>query len=486
MKNRLFTLIVALFGLMMGTANAANVDLLTAREAGAHFFAKMIGAKAPLAPENLVLAEQFDNPTLCIPAIYVFNVQDGGYVVVSGCDGVEPILGYSPHGSLDAENMPPACRYLLQSYADLIAEHQNNNTPALKTSANLWKDMLNHSFTPSSTLSKATFLVKARWDQDDPYNRFCPLDDRDNNKRCLTGCVATAMAMIIHYWKFPVKGGLSDHNAYNWHTASTTWHYNMVKYKFTLDSNKFVFDSMPNSITPRSDYNKIRAIGKLNFACGVTVGMDWGADGSGAHSENVPNAIKYFQYDNAIYKSRTGTSDATWVALLHSEIEDNARPVYYSASDRNGTGRDAAGHAFVLSGCDPSDSKRFYINWGWGGSSDGYFTIAPINSIESAGGYTFNSGHGMVYQIYPNRTAIEDNTEFGMAQAYPNPTTDYLMIPAGYDYNMRMAVYSIDGKMVDNIVVPAGTQEYRLDVRNYPAGTYFYRLNGSACKFVVE
>ena len=485
MKNKLFTLILTLSVMMMGTAKAENVDLQTARQVGAYFFAQMTGAKSPVAPEALVLAEQFDNPTLCIPAVYAFNIENGGYVVVSACDGVEPILAYAPTGSLDSETMPPACRYMLESYAKLVAENQNNNATATNEATNAWKGLVEHTFHPVSNLSKATYLVKARWDQEDPYNRFCPMQ---GNQHCLTGCVATAMAMIIHYWKYPVVGGLSDHSARNWHTATTTWNYQSIKYKFTLDSNKFVYDSMPNSISPRSDYNKIRAIGKLSFACGVTVKMGWSVSGSGALSQNVPEALKYFQYDHAIYKERHNASsqDASWLSLLHSEIEDNARPVSYSGSDRNGTGRDAAGHAFVLSGCDPDNSKRFYINWGWGGSSDGYYTIAPISSVETAGGYTFNSRHAIVYNIYPNSVGIEDNTEFSTVQAYPNPATEYLMIPAGYEYNMRMGVYSIDGKMVDNIVVPAGTQEYRLDVRNYPTGTYFYRLNGSACKFVVE
>ena len=484
MKNKLFTLALALLVLMMGTAKAENVDLQPARQAGAFFFAQMTAAKAPVAPEALVLAEQFDNPTLCIPAVYVFNVEDGGYVVVSACDGVEPILAYAPTGRLDSESMPPACRYLLESYAKLVSENQNNNATATNEAAKAWKELVEHTYRPVADLSKATYLVKARWSQEDPYNRFCPMQ---GNQHCLTGCVATAMAMIIHYWKYPTVGGLTDHSVRNWHTATTTWSNQAIKYKFTLDSNKFVFDSMPNSITARSEYNKIRAIGKLSFACGVTVRMSWGVDGSGAVSERVPDALKYFRYDNAIYKSRPSTNqDASWITLLHTEIENNARPVYYSGSDSQGTGRDAAGHAFVISGCDPSNSKRFYVNWGWGGSSDGYFTLAPISSVETAGGYTFNSGHAMVYNIYPNNAGIEDNTEFSTATAYPNPATEYLMIPSGYEYNMRMAVYSIDGKMVDNIVVPAGTQEYRLDVRNYPAGTYFYRLNGSACKFVVD
>ena len=484
MKNKSFALILALCIFTMGTAKAENVDLQTARQVGAHFFAQATAAKAPIAPEALVLAEQFDNPTLCTPALYAFNVEEGGFVVVSACDGVEPILAYSPSGNLNSESMPPACRYMLESYAKLIAEHQNNNVEACKETAGLWQSMKDRTYTVDADISKATYLVKARWDQGDPYNRLCP---KVNGHPVYTGCVATAMAMIIHFWKFPIKGGLTDHSSSSWHTATHSWNRQNIKYKFQVDSNKFIYDSMPNSLTARSEWNKVRAVGKLNFACGVTVKMSWGTDGSGAHSQDVPGALKYFRYDDAVYKERYGTSDASWVDLLHSEIDDNARPVYYSGRDPDTThGRDAAGHAFVLSGSDPTHSKRFYINWGWGASGDGYFTIAPLGSIESAGGYTFSAGHAMVYKIYPHYNDIEDNTEFSTAQAYPNPATEYLMIPSDYDYNMRLAVYTIDGKMVDNIVVPAGTQEYRLDVRNYPAGSYFYRLNGNSYKFIVQ
>ena len=92
----------------------------------------------------------------------------------------------------------------------------------------------------------------------------------------------------------------------------------------------------------------------------------------------------------------------------------------------------------------------------------------------------------MVYNIHPKTEGIEDNTVFSTTTAYPNPATDYIMIPVDLPLNAVLSVYSIDGKMVDNIVVPAGTQEYRLDLQNYPTGTYLYRINGAAVKFTVE
>ena len=179
-------------------------------------------------------------------------------------------------------------------------------------------------------------------------------------------------------------------------------------------------------------------------------------------------------------------SDADWLSILHSEIDDHARPVYYSGIDYNGTGRDAGGHAFVIAGSSAADQKKFFIRWGWGGNADGFFTLAPTTSVETASGYTFNHGHGMVYQIYPNTLGIDDNTTYTEAPCYPNPATDYMMIPADLPLNAYLTIYSADGRMVDNLVIPGGTKEYRLNLQGYAPGVYIYRLNGNAVKFTVQ
>lgn len=481
MKTKTFAILLALCVFAMGTAKANNVDLQTAKQVGAYFLTQVTGAKAPINEDALDLAIQFDNATLCTPALYAFNVSGDGFVVVSASDCVEPILAYSPTGKIDNAN--PACRNMLESYARIISDHQNASATAQKEVATLWNSMLDQTYVCTPDLSKAV-LVKAKWDQGEnrnpTYNFFCPVL---NGKYCYTGCVATAMAMIIHYWKYPVKGGSRTS-----HTATCPWNGTTMKYKFQVDSNKFVYDSMPVSLTVNSPWNNIRAVAKLSYACGVTVKMGWSPTGSGAHSEDVPAAlINWFLYqDMAAYRERgVSVTDEAWVNMLHQEIDDYARPVYYSARDNSSEGRDA-GHAFVISGTSNSDPNKFYINWGWGGSSNGFFTLAPRTSIETAGGYKFKDSHAVVYKIQPKSSDIEENTSFALAPAYPNPTSDYLMIPTDADFNMRLTVYSIDGKMVDNYVVPAGAQEYRLDVRNYPAGAYFYRMDGNAYKFIVE
>lgn len=478
MKQLKISLVAVIFfmtGIMCGSVKADNVDLQTAKQIGAYYFTVATGAKAPVNADQLDLAQQIDNPTLCIPALYAFNVKGNGFVVVSASDCTDPILAYSPDGNLDNPN--PACRYFLESYAKLISDNQNNHATATKEIKSKWDELYDQTFT--CDLASKGVLVKAKWGQGDPdypsYNYLCP---QISGKPCLVGCVATAMSMIIHYWKYPEKGTK---------TATVNWNNQNYKFYFGADSNRFFYDDMPNQISHNSAEECKRAIGKLCLACGASVKMGWGLDGSGAQSDEVDNAFfTYFKYStDAEYKQRAGVTNANWVSILHDEIDNHARPVYYSAYDPHGTGRDAAGHAFLLTGTSSADQNKFYINWGWDGSSNGFYTISPASSIGSAGGYTFSDGHAIVYKIYPKDLSIEENTAFTTSLAYPNPASDYIMIPVNMNVNAILAVYSIDGKMVDNIVVPAGTQEYRLDLQQYKPGTYVYRVNGSAVKFTV-
>lgn len=480
MKTKFLSIVFACVILFWGSAKADNVDLQTAKQIGSYYFTVATGAKAPVSSDNLKLAQQYDNPTLCVPAMYAFNVQGNGFVVVAADDAVEPIWAYSPEGSIDPEAMNPSTKYFLDNYAAIISEIQNCKAASTPQIKKLWKELEEQTFT--CDLSKAGVLVQTKWDQGSPtqptYNVLCPVL---NGQYCYAGCVAVAMGQIIKFWNYPERGG-NENGA----TATCSWNNTTIKYKFLVDSNKFVYDSMPNKLTINSPWNNKRAISKLLFACGVTVGMEWTPDGSGAQSTKVPGALSnWFKYsDEAHYVSRDGITDANWLSLLNSEIVDHQRPVYYSGFDNSSTGRDA-GHAFIIVGKSSSDDTKFYINWGWGGDANGFYTLAPITAIQSAQGYRFTSRHALVYKIYPKDLSINENTIANVTPAYPNPATDYITIPVDLPNSATLGVFSMDGKMVDNMVVPAGMKEYRLNLQKYAPGTYVYRLNGSTYKFTV-
>ena len=125
---------------------------------------------------------------------YVFNVkQHGGFVIVSGDDRTEAILGYSKQGTFDLDNMPDNLRWWLEEYARqlrAIETHQAMPTPRRAQ---------------TSTMSAIEPLIKTQWHQSNPYNLMTPISKNSNGeeKHCVTGCVATAFAQVMNYWQWP-------------------------------------------------------------------------------------------------------------------------------------------------------------------------------------------------------------------------------------------------------------------------------------------
>ena len=475
LKKKKLAVVLLMLG---GAVLAQNIDLATARQVGAYYLSVASDTKRFYDPDSLELTLQFDNTTLCVPALYVFNAEDG-FVVVSASESVEPVLAYSPSGFIDTVGNP-ALQAILEGYARVVVENQNAGVSASRIVRAQWDEVYDHSLFIDN--AKAGTLVKSTWGQGSKnsptYNIMCPLKD---GKHCITGCVATAMGTIIHFWKYPVKGGTQGNK-----TAMCQWNGQTVKYKFTVDSNKFVYDSMPNKLSRSSAWEEKRAVGKLLFACGVTVEMNWGLDASSATSSKVPEALwMYFGYSGkATYLKREGVSDDEWNGILHDEIEVNGRPVFYRATSPGSTGSDA-NHAFVICGVSGSSVNRYWVNWGWSGSSNGFFTLTPTSSMETSSGYTFTDGHAMIHHIYPKTDGIIENGELQTAPAFPNPAIGHITIPVDLTFNAILTVFAADGSVVHHAIVPAGTKYYSLNLQGFAAGAYVYRLNGVSYKFSV-
>lgn len=147
--------------------------------------------RAPTAAEvemKLVYesAEVTGNPS---SEYYVFAPAEAeGFVIVAGDDKVEPIVGYSLTNNFSAEQMPPALKSLLSSYAQYVDAVREGEVEAVPRRA---------SVTPVFP------FITTQWNQFYPYNYYCP---EINGKRAVTGCVATATAQIMNYYEWPKAG----------------------------------------------------------------------------------------------------------------------------------------------------------------------------------------------------------------------------------------------------------------------------------------
>jgi len=384
--------LIALLIVFTLTTFAKQVDENTAKLVGQNFLTTRTASQALSSGTNLKLVytakSKASISTASVQAttyFYVFNSGPNGFVMVSGDDLVTPILGYSANGTFDSKNLPPNAEKWFEGFKDQIRFAIENEIPATDEISTDWQNLKEGNATNSSfrAVSSVNPLMQTKWDQGVHYNALCPFDNQ-NSQRTVTGCVATAMAQIMKYWNYPAVG--SGFYSYNHPTYGTL--------SANFGSTSYQWSSMPNMVTSSNI-----AVATLMYHCGVSVDMYYGVSaqgGSGAAGAiKVAPALKnYFGYPNSVeIKERGSYSNSQWINLLKQEL-DAGKPMYYQ-----GIGN-GSGHAFVCDGYDNNDF--FHFNWGWSGSSDGYFTINNLSpgSLGTGGGSGgYNSNQSVITGI---------------------------------------------------------------------------------------
>lgn len=423
--------LLLLMGLVMSVAAmAAPVTLQQAQQRAQQFMARRGSAhNMRLAKQQLRLEQaQQDNAYY-----YVFNVgEQQGFVIVSGDDRTPDILGYTDSGSFSEQDMPDNMRAWLQGYEDQMRwmdEHPDMQQAIKKA---------------SSARSSINPLITTMWDQGKPYNRETPIagfttvtDQNGNYVRtdttfCVTGCVATAMAQIMYYHRWP-EGETTEIPGYNtgWNQPGST----LPNPSTPLSPTTFDWTKMRDTYTSN---NFAPELAKLMRYCGQSVKMNYDTGESGASTPNVITALKeYFNYDNtANYISRENYTAAEWADIIYGELQEN-RPVLYDGSSSGG------GHAFIVDGY--SEDEYYHINWGWSGRHNGYFLLSVLNpyannesgASSSKDGYSFSQGAGIGIQQQKG-TQVETPGIVMTARGLTAESSTYSRSDVGEGFTMRL------------------------------------------------
>lgn len=369
MKQRLSLLVNLL--LFTAVIQAAPVSKTEAQKKAQQFISgKVAAARGTSTPDLQLATADGDN-------YYVFNVSgQQGFVIVSGEDRAPEILGYSDEGQFDAANIPSNMKAWLQGYADEIQSLKNMPEVAGARRATR---------APERNWAAIEPLIKTKWDQGAPYNAKVP--EFVNGNQSVTGCVATAMAQVFYYvasktdFTFPVGNSIAI-PAYD---CSTTWGNQKVHVpEVPITNFRWSEMKLAYSYTEVDD-----AIAELMLSCGASVNMNYADDingGSSASASYVPDALRtYFGFDGSVrYVKRSYYTIDEWESLIYEEIA-NERPVLYGGQKASGSG-----HEFICDGYD--GNGLFHINWGWGGSSNGFFVLWTANS--NGGGIGAGNGSG--------------------------------------------------------------------------------------------
>ena len=315
--------------------------------------------------------------------LYIFNVEGGGFVMVSASKKVQPVLAYSTEHGYDGE-IPETAWYFINNYSKNIDYCEEFDVLMDEEVENEWKSMENNELPVKKDAKSVAPLTQTLWDQSYPYNYYAPeCDNYWNGYHCYAGCVACAMSQIMKYWDHPMHGHGSHtyvHNTYGVQSAN----FGATDYNWSI---------MPVSLGYQID-DAALAVALLMYHCGVSVDMNFGPSGSGAYSPDVETAFRqYFGYCGASYRQRSSYTEDEWIALIKNDL-DKAQPLYFSGNSDSG-----GGHAIVCDGYDSND--YFSFNLGWSGSGNGYY------SINDVAGY--HNNEAIVMNIKPLEINADEN-----------------------------------------------------------------------------
>ena len=367
---RMIALLFLVVAMVSASVFAEPVALPTAVTVARNWYASIQPSEMSVR-RNVEVQDTFALSEHGAIVLYLFNMKDGGFVVVAGDDLSVPILGYSKTGHFDASNEPAGVKALFGAYEKQIGLGRMKNAPTGPKSRSQWnalsipldKVALNKFRTTFAGTKDAGPLLKTHWGQGWPYNKMCPPDPTGQGGHAAVGCVATALAQIMNYHQYPQSGfGSYGYSHPKYGTISAD--FGAQAYRWT---------DMPEYVNDGSPMDQQDAVSLLMFHCGVIVNMDYGTDGSGAFITSVPISLfQFFDYSVPTLLNSTTTTIERFNELLKNDLDKN-KPVYFAATDPTSGAR----HAMVFDGYAAGDFV--HVNFGWDGASDGYYYFSNIN-----------------------------------------------------------------------------------------------------------
>ncbi|WP_128331271.1 thiol protease/hemagglutinin PrtT [Apibacter sp. HY039] len=311
---------------------------------------------------------------------YVFDKGNNhGYIIIAADDVCTPVIGYTTEGTYNEEDLPPNYIEWMEKVQQGIEEAILKEKKTTEKVKKQWQSYLNFATAAFRLEKSVSPLIKTAWSQAHPFWNSIPVKNQ-SGKPALTGCVATAMAQIMKYHKFPSKGILA--------TSSYTTRTLEIKIP-SIDITQYTYDwdNMLTGYNPGlSNAAQEKAVADLMYHCGAALHMDYNYGGSNAYANDVAWVLKtYFGYNPKIqYLNRRTKTDDEWISILKSNLDNNL-PISYAGSSSN------SGHVFI---CDGYDAQGlFHFNWGWNGYRNGYY------SIDATLGFTMDQN--IVHNIKP-------------------------------------------------------------------------------------
>ncbi|WP_291530130.1 thiol protease/hemagglutinin PrtT [Bacteroides sp. UBA939] len=393
-----------LFVLLSNALLADNISAEQAHAVATNFFKKGIQTRGITSAYLQLVWNGEDAQTRSIgntPAFYVFNnIEGGGFVIIAGDDAVMPVLGYSFTNHFAVDGMPSNLKGWMNGLKEQINEARRVGLIASDAVSDAWRSI---SETVDETMVEQQYET-AEWNQLSPYNTLCP---EIRSVRTVTGCVATAVAILMRYHEWP-ETGKGTLPAYNYVANIRGTEISQAIPERTL-GNVYNWNNMPLEYDGKSSEAAKAEVASLMYDCGVMAQSEFNIASAGGTSASTLAALQglaeYMGYNKGmVCLFRDWYSEEEWIRMLKDEIRTVGPVLYGGATLKN------EGHQFILDGYTTDD--YFSVNWGWSGVSNGFFLISALNPDEQGVGGSSDSGFVANQDAVFGMKKMENNSDY--------------------------------------------------------------------------
>ena len=365
-KHLILSFAVSVLSMVGYTAQANPVDIRKAADIARQYLRQPVAVPTPGTSTISTRSVAED------PAYHLFvSKEEQRFVIVSGESQMNEVVGYGKLSTGDVNALPPQVHALLQQYTETVRQVRSGQQPAASL--------------PKSLKRYVTPLVTAQWGQSYPYNSKTPVI---NGKPTYTGCVATAAAQFLYFYKWPKqRPALYVRKAGDGDEADT--------------SPTYLWEAMKDTREQVKDFRSVNAVGRLLVDVGKAIRITFGTQASPSNIEYTLDALQNdFGYTTRLLHRDRMQADEFREAIMQ-ELSDG-----YPVMVCGGI------HAFIYDGYD----RRGFIhaNFGWDGQGDGYY---DINTITTPIPGPF-MGNG---QFWENQVALMAHPKNGQYPDFPTP-----------------------------------------------------------------
>lgn len=372
---------------------------------------------------------------------YCIELNPKGYIIVPADDKVIPIIAYSFLSNFDTTRS--FSKILIQDIETRLEMSYLLTSIQKQAIMQQWAELSDgiiqqHKFQqwPAPGTTSTEGWVETQWTQSSPYNQYCPMDPVTSN-RSYAGCPAIAMAQIVNYYKTTNNTRFDDGDDYHHNYAGRNYYIDD-----DFDSLDFLSFPLLNQwldsidlIFGNSQETSNQSAAALVFACGTACVQVYTSQGSGTFSvAQAYDAYLRFGFSQAVLIEDT-------TIVMYDMLIDNMMlgyPAHLAVVNDAWT----VGHNVVVDGY--NTDGYFHINFGWGGSSDGWWSI-PDPSFP----YSMSVLEGIVLNIIPPSASLDDEINVNTTLFFPNPARDAIYFDAQLMNQIkRFEIVSLSGELI--------------------------------------